>query len=150
MPQESVPRGLDLPQYIETILNRFRNPEIRHPLAQIAWDGSQKLPFRLFGTIADSMTVGRPIDRLCIPVAAWMHFVRTRAEKSIRVVDPLAEQLFDIGLACRNSAASDVPRFLGLETVFPEELRSARRFVIALNRAYDRLGIASDVRGILR
>ena len=150
LPNVVAPRGLDLHQYIDTILNRFRNPEIRHPLAQIAWDGSQKLPFRLFGTIADSMTVGRPIDRLCIPVAAWMHFVRTRAEKSIRVVDPLAEQLFDIGLACRNSAASDVPRFLALETVFPEELRSARRFVIALNRAYDRLGIASDVRGILR
>jgi fructuronate reductase len=150
LPTVVAPGGLDLRHYIETILGRFRNPEIRHPLAQICWDGSQKLPFRIFGTIADSMAAGRPIDRLCIPVAAWMHFVRTHAQSSQRVVDPLAEQLFDIGLACRNSAASDVPRFLAMSTVFPEELRSARRFVIALNRAYDRLGIASNALGVLR
>ena len=150
LPSVVAPSGLDLRQYVDTILKRFRNPEIRHPLAQIAWDGSQKLPLRLFATIADGIAVGRPIDRLCIPVAAWMHFVRTRAQKSMRVVDPLAEQLFDIGVACRNSAASDVPRFLALETVFPEQLRTSRRFVIALNRAYDRMGMASDVRGALR
>ena len=88
LPSVVAPPGLDLRQYVDTILKRFRNPEIRHPLAQIAWDGSQKLPLRLFGTIADGIAVGRPIDRLCIPVAAWMHFVRTRAQKSIRVVDP--------------------------------------------------------------
>ncbi|HZF27395.1 MAG TPA: mannitol dehydrogenase family protein [Steroidobacteraceae bacterium] len=150
LPNVTAPRGLDLRQYIETILKRFRNPEIRHPLAQIAWDGSQKLPFRLFGTIADSMAVGRPIDRLCVPIAAWMHFVRTRAEHATRVVDPLAEQLFDIGVACRNSAASDVPRFLALSSVFPDELRNSRHFVIALNRSYDRLGMATDVRMVLR
>jgi len=150
LPSVVAPQGLDLRHYIDTILARFCNPEIRHPLAQICWDGSQKLPFRLFGTIADSMAAGRPIDRLCVPVAAWMHFVRTRAQSSQRVVDPLTEQLFDIGLACRNSAASDVPRFLAMSTVFPEELRSARRFVIALNRAYDRLGMASNVLGVLR
>jgi fructuronate reductase len=150
LPTVVAPRGLDLRQYIDTILKRFHNPEIRHPLAQIAWDGSQKLSFRLFGTIADSIAAGRPIDRLCIPVAAWMHFVRSRAQQSIRVIDPLAEQLYDIGRACSNSPASDVPRFLALETVFPEELRGARRFVVALSRAYDRLGAASDVRGVLR
>jgi fructuronate reductase len=150
LPSLAPPSGLVLREYVETILSRFRNPEIRHPLAQIAWDGSQKLPFRLFGTIADSIAAGRPIDRLCMPVAAWMHFVRTRAQQALRVIDPLADQLFEIGVACRNGAASDVPRFLALSTVFPHELRDARRFVIALNRAYDRLGMASNVLSVLR
>jgi fructuronate reductase len=150
LPSVIAPGGLDLRRYIDTILKRFQNPEIRHPLAQIAWDGSQKLPFRLFGTIADSMAAGRPIDRLCIPVAAWMHFVRSRAQQSIRVIDPLAEQLYDVGRACSNSSGSDVPRFLALESVFPGELRDARRFVVALSRAYDRVGTASDVRAVLR
>ncbi|WBY07216.1 mannitol dehydrogenase family protein [Sphingomonas sp. 7/4-4] len=36
--------GLDKAAYADAVLNRFRNPEIRHLLAQIAWDGSQKLP----------------------------------------------------------------------------------------------------------
>jgi len=36
---------------IDAILKRFRNPAIRHALAQIAWDGSQKLPFRLLAAL---------------------------------------------------------------------------------------------------
>ena len=75
-PTLRAPRGLDLSAYIEAILRRFRNPAIRHALAQIAWDGSQKLPVRFMGTIADNLEAGRRIDRLCVPVAAWMHFAR--------------------------------------------------------------------------
>src|SRR3546814_17041221 len=36
--------GLDLSAYAGSVLDRFRNPAIRHRLSQIAWDGSQKLP----------------------------------------------------------------------------------------------------------
>ncbi|MDB5455395.1 MAG: Mannitol dehydrogenase domain, partial [Caulobacter sp.] len=40
IPSLTAPRGLDLEVYADAILARFRNPEIRHLLAQIAWDGS--------------------------------------------------------------------------------------------------------------
>ena len=138
-PTLRAPRGLDLLAYIEAILRRFRNPEIRHALAQIAWDGSQKLPFRLLGTIADNLEAGRPIERLCLPVAAWMQFVRRRAAGGERVVDPLSERLFDIGRACQNRAVLDVPAFLALEQVFPTMLTRAEPFRDALARAYDGL-----------
>ena len=138
-PTLRAPRGLDLLAYTEAILRRFRNPEIRHALAQIAWDGSQKLPFRLLGTISDTLEAGRPIERLCLPVAAWMQFVRRRAASGERVVDPLSERLFDIGRACQNRAALDVPAFLALEQVFPAMLTGSVAFRDALARAYDGL-----------
>jgi fructuronate reductase len=140
-PTLRTPRGLDLDAYIDTILRRFRNPAIRHALAQIAWDGSQKLPFRLLGTIADNLEAGRPIERLCIAVAGWMHFVRRQAARGERVTDPLSERLFEIGGGCENRARHDVPAFLGLHTVFPASLVREATFRNSLAQAYDELAI---------
>ncbi|HEY8508667.1 MAG TPA: mannitol dehydrogenase family protein [Steroidobacteraceae bacterium] len=140
MPSVQAPRGLDLRAYIEAILKRFRNSAIRHELAQIAWDGSQKLPFRIFGTIRDALGAGRPIDRLAVPIAAWMQFVRRAALENRRVNDPLAEPLLEIGRACEGRAASDVPGFLALRAMFPDDLASEPRFQKAIERAYDAFG----------
>lgn len=142
LPTLNAPEGLDLPRYIEAILQRFRNPAIRHELAQIAWDGSQKIPFRLLGTIRDSLVADRPIAALCVPVAAWLQFLRRRAAGSQRVVDPLAEPLFAIGRACHNEARHDLPAFLALDSVFPNALRTDPRFRAALADAYDALAEA--------
>jgi fructuronate reductase len=139
LPTLEAPRGLDLDAYIQAILKRFRNPAIRHALAQIAWDGSQKLPFRLLGTIHDNLKAGRPIDRLCVPVAAWMHFVRRKAGDGEQVVDPLAKRLFDIGKSCQNRASADLPMFLALEQVFAPSLAGNEIFTSGLARAYDGL-----------
>src|ERR1041384_1411392 len=104
-------RGLDVADYIESVLRRFRNPALRHLLSQIAWDGSQKLPFRIFGTVQDAIAARRPLDRLCMPIAAWCHFVRRKSQQGERVTDPLADRLFEIGAACTGEAAHDVRAF---------------------------------------
>jgi fructuronate reductase len=143
LPTLKAPRGLDLTLYIQAILKRFRNPAIRHALAQIAWDGSQKLPFRLLGTLQDNLQAGRPIDSLCVPIAAWMHFVRRKAADGEQVVDPLAKRLYDIGRSCQNRAAADLPMFLALDTVFAPSLAGNEIFSSALARAYDGLAAGS-------
>jgi len=146
-PTLTAPPGLDLAAYIDEILQRFRNPTIRHELAQIAWDGSQKLPFRLFGTILDHLAGGHPIERLCLPVAAWMHFVRRRAQAGEKLVDPLAEQLLAIGRQCVNDVAHDLPLFLALDSVFPRQLGNDSRFIDALAQAYDCLRVKPELIG---
>jgi len=143
LPTLKAPRGLDLRLYIQAILKRFCNPSIRHALAQIAWDGSQKLPFRLLGTLRDNLEAGRPIDRLCVPIAAWMHFVRRKAAAGEEVVDPLGRRLYDIGRSCQNRAAADLPMFLTLESVFAPPLAANEVFSSALARAYDGLAAGS-------
>jgi fructuronate reductase len=137
-PSIGAPRGLDLPGYIEAVLQRFRNPTLHHMLSQIAWDGSQKLPFRLLGTVLDAIEARRPLERLCLPIAAWFHFVRRKAMQGERIADPLAEQLLDIGRACNGEAAHDVRAFLEL-SVFPLSLRANAEVVAALARAYAQL-----------
>ena len=133
----SLPRtaGLELPAYIAGILARFRNPAIAHQLAQIAWDGSQKLPFRLLGTIADALAAGRPVERLATPVAAWMVFAARRVRSGETLVDPLADVIATIAAAPPEHHAK---LFLGMDTVFPPALVADPRFssaVIGAHRA---------------
>jgi len=136
IPTLTAPRGLDLAAYAKAILGRFRNPEIRHLLSQIAWDGSQKLPFRILGTVADALAAGRSVDRLALPLAAWMHFVRRRAAEGEKIVDPLADRLIETAAACTGDAKADVTAFLKLEPVFSRDLASNATFVAALEKAY--------------
>jgi fructuronate reductase len=140
IPTLSAPRGLDLTVYAEAILQRFRNPEIRHLLAQIAWDGSQKLPFRILGTLNEVLEAGRSVERLAVPLAAWMRFIRLRGDSGDKIVDPLAERLIAIAEGCMGDASGDVAAFLTLETVFSPALAANPVFVGALEKAYADLG----------
>jgi fructuronate reductase len=139
--------GLDLDSYIAAVLTRFRNPAIEHHLSQIAWDGSQKLPFRLLGTIADALAAGRPFERMALAVAAWMAFVRDRARQGVAITDPLADRLLDIGRACNGEAANDVGLFLDLDAVFPAALAAEPRFRTALETAYARISDPASALG---
>jgi fructuronate reductase len=139
IPTLTAPRGLDLQAYAQAILGRFRNPEIRHLLSQIAWDGSQKLPFRILGTVTDVLEAGGSVDRLALPLAAWMHFVRCRAASGEKIVDPLADRLVETAAACTGDAKTDVVAFLKLEPVFSRDLAGNAVFVAALEKAYGAL-----------
>jgi fructuronate reductase len=136
---DAVP-GLDPGDYIGQILARFRNPAIVHRLAQIAWDGSQKLPIRLLAPLAEALAAGRPIDRLALGVAGWMQFVRRQVTADGELVDPLADQLSRVGKACTGDAPDDVAAFLGLRPIFPAELAADARVRASLEAAYRQLG----------
>lgn len=131
--------GFDAQAYIDAILARFRNPAIRHRLGQIAWDGTQKLPVRLFGTIDDALTAGRPIDLLCLPIAAWMHFVRRQAQTGVALDDPMATTLAEIGIALTGDATRDVDALLAIEAMFGS-VAGDTQVVDALVHAYAALG----------
>lgn len=136
-PTLAVPRPGALTAYRQSILRRFENPAMRHQLAQIAWDGSQKLPIRILGTIADALRAGRSVARLTVPIAAWMQFVRARARDGIEIVDPLAARLAAVGRETTGEAAHDLPLFFALPGVFPAALTGEPRFTGALTEAYE-------------
>lgn len=111
--------AVDTDAYIEDVLGRFRNPVIGHKLSQIAWDGSQKLPYRLLATLAECRAAGAGFDRLAVAIASWMAFVITRARDGVEIVDPLAS-------AFATAAAFDdaSERLLALDAIFPATVAS--------------------------
>lgn len=133
------PAGMDVATYVQALLERFRNPAIDHRLSQIAWDGSQKLPIRILATVADVLAADAPVERLAVPVAAWMRFVVRQSGAAIVLTDPLAASLAKIGKACGGDPAQDTARFLALEAVFPPALAADARFAEAVAAAYGRL-----------
>ena len=128
---ETLPQGLhDLAAYRDALLQRFRNPALRHRTWQIAMDGSQKLPQRLLGTIRDRLAMGLPVVRSALGVAAWMRYVSGVDEQGcmIDVRDPLAARLRGIAVASGDSAADLVDSFLGVAEVFGTDLPRSDAF----------------------
>jgi fructuronate reductase len=92
IPSLRAPPGTDLGQYATTLADRYRNPEIRHLLVQIAMDGSQKLPQRILDPLFENMRAGRPFTRLLSVVAAWFRFLQSQPDDA-SVNDPLGPEL---------------------------------------------------------
>ena len=72
---------LDAAAYWRTVTARFENPMIDHRLAQIAEDGSLKLPQRLFPLLQANIKAGREIGRLAKVIAAWLDLMATRPSR---------------------------------------------------------------------
>lgn len=51
--------GLDLPAYIDSLVDRFANPAMEHRVQQIAMDGSQKIPERWLAPLRELRAAGR-------------------------------------------------------------------------------------------
>ncbi|WP_336211844.1 mannitol dehydrogenase family protein [Nonomuraea sp. LPB2021202275-12-8] len=113
--------GFDLAGYKESLLARFANPGLRHRVAQIAVDGSQKLPQRLLDPARDLLAGGHEPRWIALAVAGWMRHVTTARELD----DPLADRLRGDGTA---SAAATVNRLLSLEEIFGADLQENEVF----------------------
>lgn len=68
--------GLELSDYEDRLRTRFANPRLHHLLAQIAEDGSEKLPRRVLPVLRAARLEGRPVDAAVTIVAAWIVQVR--------------------------------------------------------------------------
>ena len=126
----------DLGDYVDSILRRFENPAIEYQLLQIAGDSSQKIIFRLMGTVRDNLEAGRSVNNLAVGIAAWLHYARrqTAADKSLN--DPQEVKIEECAKACSGNARSDVMQFAGLSETLAPDLMSSEQFVAPLVNAY--------------
>lgn len=108
---------LDVAAYWKTVVARFENPMIDHRLAQIAEDGSLKLPQRLFPMLVANARAGKPIGRMVGVVRAWLTLMATAPSR-----DPANGWFADWAKAgAPFSAALDNP------VLFPDAFRSDER-----------------------
>lgn len=84
-----VPQGVDLVSYAAQARSRISNRSLFHRTAQVAMDGSQKLPQRLFSSANDLYAQGISPARISFIIAAWIHYLSTKRDIS----DPLAQEL---------------------------------------------------------
>jgi fructuronate reductase len=97
----------DIAAYRDALLDRFANPRMHHRLAQIAADGSQKLPIRVLPTVRQERATGRLPSGATRVLAAWVCHLRGAGAP---VSDAHADQVVPLADGPLPQA---VPRVLG-------------------------------------
>jgi len=65
---------IDLPDYMETLIERFSNPHMRDTLVRLATDGSNRMATFTLPAIRANLDAGRSVDLGAAMVAAWAQF----------------------------------------------------------------------------
>lgn len=125
----ALPAG-DLAAYREALAARFTNPNIRHLLAQVAMDGSQKLPARLLPVLRAERAAGRLPEGAVRVAAAWLLHLRggagpindpRAADLTAAAAGPLSEAARRV-LAALDPALAEDRDLLGAVTAAATEL----------------------------
>ena len=102
-----VPVGESAATYSAAIRKRIANPSLGHRSEQIAMDGSQKLPHRVFTTINQLIEKDLPTNYLSLVLAIWVDYL----SKSDRVNDPLKDKLIPLAKAQDVAGLFSLPEF---------------------------------------
>ncbi|MBY6121969.1 mannitol dehydrogenase family protein [Mameliella alba] len=72
--------GVDLQAYAGDLATRFANPHLGHETYQIAMDGTEKMPQRIFAAACDALDRAQPLEPFAFATAAWMRYTLGRDE----------------------------------------------------------------------
>lgn len=87
--------GVDVEEYIDTLLERFANPAIGDTIARLCQDSSDRIPKWLVPVIRERLEDDQRSDLAAAVVASWTRYAEgtDEAGEPIDVVDPLAAEL---------------------------------------------------------
>ncbi|MEM9319732.1 MAG: mannitol dehydrogenase family protein [Pseudomonadota bacterium] len=153
VPTVPAPQGSDMASYCAALLARFQNPAIAHRTAQVAMDGSQKLPARIVTPMTEHLAVGRVPGGLILVLAGWLRYIagKDEAGRPVALSDPLAATLRAVHRHTTDPAEI-VNRILALDAIFPPALAADPRLQSALRDAYRAIasrGVRAALRGFI-
>jgi len=120
----------EIAAYRQALVDRFQNPQMRHLLAQIASDGSQKVPIRILPALRAARDAGElPIGATRV-VAAWVVHLRGRGAP---VDDVQADTVVPLGAGSVGDAVVAVLRHLGVDD--PDVAALVERQVTEIDQA---------------
>ncbi|MCZ4262071.1 mannitol dehydrogenase family protein [Limimaricola sp. G21655-S1] len=116
--------GIDLAAYGDELVARFANPAIAHETYQIAMDGSQKLPQRIFGPACDAQLAEQELRPFAFATAAWARYCLGRGETGERhaLRDPREAEIAAVVEAAGDDARALTAGLLRLPGLTPAEL----------------------------
>ncbi len=143
--------GIDIDDYIATLVHRFSNPNIGDQIARLCLDGSAKFPKFLVPTIQRQLDAGGPVDLSALAIAGWCEYLNGTTESGATIDlarDPHLEQ----AVAAATASKTEPTAFLAFEAVFAD-LPPSSRFHEAFANAVQGLradGVRSTIERLLR
>ncbi len=146
MPTLNMPQGVNVVEYIETLIQRFSNDSLQHQLSQIATDGSQKIPQRWLSIVEENIVEENTAEEktvtpvVALGVAAWILYMRGKdaSNNEHPVNDPLAEE-FNALHSKYDKPEEFIRHSLASKSVFPAALNNNDGFYQAVLSAYQSL-----------
>ncbi len=116
---EPIP-GVDFAAYRAQLIERFGNPANGHRCAQIAADGSQKIPQRWIAVANERLAKGLDVNALTLATAGWIRYLygKDEMDTAIAISDPLAAEFSAIAAKHPYDALSFADAILRVEPVF--------------------------------
>ncbi|MEJ5019015.1 mannitol dehydrogenase family protein [Ochrobactrum vermis] len=129
---------VDLDAYAQALAGRFANPAIAHQTRQIAMDGSEKMPQRIFAPAVELIEQGGDTTAFAFAIAAWMRYGLGHHENGqpYPLNDPRGEEI-TTALADAKSASDIFAAYAALPGLLPPALMEgpfAEQVVSCLNR----------------
>jgi len=127
--------GMDFEEYGGQLAQRFANPNIAHETFQIAMDGSQKMPQRIFEPALVSLKRGLSIDPFALATAAWIRFCSGCHDNGdlYTVSDPRSQELAETFTAGNTDASQICDRFCQLNDLVPKDLADSKAWCVAVS-----------------
>jgi mannitol 2-dehydrogenase len=72
--------GVDLPDYLDTLLGRFANRHVEDTLGRLASYASDRIPAFVLPVVRDNLAAGRPAPVAAFVLAAWARWLEVAEE----------------------------------------------------------------------
>jgi mannitol 2-dehydrogenase len=144
---EEVP-GINLADYIDSLKQRFANPNIKDSVTRICTESSAKLPKFLIATIRENLAIGGSIQFATLVIAAWCYYSdkgMNKNQEPLEIIDALQSDLHEAA----KSTPVDSLAFLRQDAIFGDLINN-KVFTRLYTSMVKQLYIDSDVRELMR
>ncbi|HEY6797500.1 MAG TPA: mannitol dehydrogenase family protein [Kineosporiaceae bacterium] len=125
--------GVDLNDYINTLIERFSNPRMRDTLLRLGTDGSNRMATFVLPAICTNLAAGRPVELGAAMVAAWARYCELAAAGSTPAPGMPEDESSEEMLAAAARQREDPLAFMKIRRLFGD-LADQEPFVQAFLR----------------
>ena len=130
--------GIDIDDYIATLVDRFRNPAIGDQIARLCLDGTAKFPKFLLPTVRAQLAAGNAAPLSALALAGWCQYLLGLDELG-ETIEISADPLLDDAIEHAKASTTDPASFLRFAAVFDDDIAESPTFVAAFVDALDLL-----------
>jgi len=120
--------GMDFDKYIDDLLERFANPQVRDQILRLAMDGTSRLPKFVMPTLRTHLENGGPTKLAALFLTTWCQSLLGKSDAGNDIEygpDPMLDQ----AKAAAQASIDNPAAFLDLEPIFDGGVRDNEAFV---------------------
>ena len=120
--------GMDFDAYIESLLERFANPQVRDQVLRLAMDGTGRLPQFVMPTLRTHLANGGPTKLAALLLATWCQCLTGKSDAG-NDIEYGPDAMLEQAKAAAQASLENPAAFLELEPIFDDAIRGNEAFV---------------------